>query len=146
MAEKSSSGGFSLIELMIAAAILAIVAAIAIPSYTEHVAKVRRGDAQAALLSLANAMERHKANNIGDPNNRGYEGAALPDIHPEEVPVDGSAKYYRLSISNLSATTYTLSAAPINKQAGDPCGTFNLTHNGTRSLTSASKSLEQCWR
>ncbi len=50
--------GFTLIELMIAAAIIAIIAAIAYPSYQDSVRKSRRVDAKAALLNAAQVLER----------------------------------------------------------------------------------------
>ena len=51
--------GFTLIELMIAVAIVGILAGIAYPSYQDSVRKSRRADAQGALLGFANAMERY---------------------------------------------------------------------------------------
>ncbi len=59
----SKSAGFSLIELMIVVAIIAILAAVAFPSYQESVKKSRRSDAQTALLGFAQAMERHYTDN-----------------------------------------------------------------------------------
>lgn len=56
--------GFTLIELMIAVAIVAILAAIALPSYQNYVQKSARGNAQANLIAAASAMERLKAQNF----------------------------------------------------------------------------------
>ena len=55
---KSQTRGFTLIELMIAVAILGIIAAIAYPSYLDQVRKSKRSDAQSALLQAANRQER----------------------------------------------------------------------------------------
>lgn len=123
------SSGFTLIELMIVVAIVGILAAIAYPSYLEYVERSRRTDAQGALLGLANAMERHHtANNT-------YLGAGAPDtgapsIFPDEVPRDGNDKYYDLSITAATATTYTVRATPKNAQAGD--GVLELTSTGIK--------------
>ena len=55
--------GFTLVELMIAVAIVGILASIAYPSYQDSVRKSRRADAKGALLGFANAMERHFTEN-----------------------------------------------------------------------------------
>jgi len=121
--------GFTLIELMIVVAIIGILAAIAYPSYQNSVEKARRSDAQGALLGLANAMERHfTANNsylgAGSPN------TGSPSIYPDEVPMDGNTKFYDLTISAATASTYTLRATPKNGQAGN--GILELTSTGVR--------------
>ncbi|MBK5937990.1 hypothetical protein CCR96_01580 [Halochromatium roseum] len=61
---KGGSGGFTLIELMIAVAIVGILAAIAYPSYLDYVRKSRRSDALSALSSTQLAQEKWRANNI----------------------------------------------------------------------------------
>ena len=50
--------GFTLLEVIVAVAIVAILAAIAYPSYQSSVRKSRRADAEGALVGLSNAMER----------------------------------------------------------------------------------------
>lgn len=126
---KARNSGFTLIELMIVVAIIGILASIAYPSYLDYVERARRSDAQGALLGLANAMERHHtANNTylgaGAPN------TGAPSIFPDEVPRDGTVKYYDLTITAATATTYTLRATPKNAQAGD--GVMELTSTGIK--------------
>ena len=55
--------GFTLVELMAAVAIVAILTALAMPSYKEHVAKSRRSEAMTALLDGAQALERYYSAN-----------------------------------------------------------------------------------
>lgn len=128
---QSKPNGFTLIELMIVVAIIAILAMVAYPSYSESVSKARRDDAMAALLGLSNAMERH----FTEGNT--YQGAAAggtdtgaPAIYSSEAPVDGAIKYYDLTISAATATTYTVRATPKNAQVDD--GILELNSLGIR--------------
>lgn len=123
---KRQTKGFTLIELMIVVMIVSILAMVAIPAYQGQVTSARRGDAQAVLLSLSNAMERYYT------QNNTFAGAALGagGIFPNEAPLDGSSKYYDLSIAASSATSYTIQAKPKNGQAGDGC--LEMVSIGTR--------------
>ncbi|MBB3170126.1 type IV pilin protein [Simiduia aestuariiviva] len=123
--------GFTLIEIMIVVAIVAILASIAIPSYQNSVTKARRADAQAALQGLAQAMERHYT------STGSYAKAAAaaadtgaPAIFSTKSPIDGSATYYNLKIHAANGSAYTLAAEPIGAQAGN--GVLVLTSTGRK--------------
>jgi prepilin-type N-terminal cleavage/methylation domain len=123
--------GFTLVELMIVVVVATILAAIAYPAYTNQVRKSRRADAQAVLVAFGNAMERYFTTNVT------YLGAATggantgaPRIFATEAPLDGSIKYYDLTIQGATATTYTLRATPKGTQVGD--GILELTGAGFR--------------
>ena len=126
------SRGFTLIELMIAVAIIGILAGIAYPSYQDSVMKSRRRDAQGALMGLANAMERR----FTETNS--YVGAAGTDETPADtgapwiynVPAE-TASFYTITISAANGSSYTLSATPTGAQAGN--GVLTLKHTGERS-------------
>ncbi|HRP98309.1 MAG TPA: type IV pilin protein [Rhodocyclaceae bacterium] len=122
-------GGFTLIELMIVVVVIAILAAVALPSYQEHVRKSRRVDAQTAMLELAQFMERHYT------TSNSYAGAALPGGVTDRV-----ADFYTITLSAQSAQAYTLQAAPTSRQSADMCGTLTLSHTGVRTPTS-----DHCW-
>jgi len=146
MKTNKNALGFTLIELMITVAIVTILASVAYPNYMDHVRKVRRVDAKSSLLSLANQMERYYT------LNNTYLGAAgttavhantgAPRIYPSQTPVDGSTKYYNLSITAAADSSYTIQAAPITStsQASDSCGTLSLTNTGVRTPTTGN-----CW-
>mgnify|MGYP003609124512 FL=1 len=146
MQSRTLLKGFTLIELMIVVAIVAILAAIAYPSYQDSVRKSRRADAKAALLDLAQFMERNYTTaNRYDQNSAGtaINTNALPF---KVVPRDGGPKSYDITLV-VAQTTFTLSAAPYGNQVNDKCPTLTLNQasakgiSGTSSLTAV-----ECWR
>jgi type IV pilus assembly protein PilE len=122
------------------------------PSYTDHVSKTRRADAQGALMGLSNAMERFFTQNST------YVGAAtpplpaapLPAIFPSQSPIDGGTPYYDLTIRAATATTYTLRAAPIAGTGQAMDGLIELDSTGVRRWdrdndTNPNEAGEDCW-
>ncbi|PZX29507.1 putative TYPE 4 fimbrial BIOGENESIS TRANSMEMBRANE pilE-related PROTEIN [Cupriavidus phytorum] len=143
---RRAAAGFTLIELMITVAIAAILAAIAYPSYTEHVRKSRRTDAKTALLDLAARQERlFSTQNVygGTPAALGYAG----DAFPVAVQSGGQAYYQLTVVAGNPATSYTATAAPVGPQAGDDCGSYTLNHLGLQGNTGmrAGVASAQCW-
>jgi type IV pilus assembly protein PilE len=125
------SWGFTLIELMIVVVIIAILAAIAIPSYQSSVIRSHRSEAKVALQGLAQAMERYYVQQ--NPNTYiGADAAGVPTIYSSTAPLDGGAARYNLRITSVTATSYTLQAQPIagSSQAND--GTIQLDNTGAR--------------
>lgn len=112
------SRGFTLMELMIVVAIVAILAAIAYPSFMEQVRASRRADALAEAGRIQLAMERWRADNPS------YETNA---INGGTYPVPADTATYDFELSAQSATTYTLLAEAIGSQASDRCGDLTAT-------------------
>ena len=138
---RKTGFGFSLIELVIAVAIIGILAAIAIPSYQESVRKSRRSEAQQELLGYAQALERYFT------NNNTYAGADAANIYATNVPASGTVRYVlRLEILNGGADYRITAARAGGGQETDACGDFVLTANGRRSVTGNTLSLADCWR
>lgn len=137
--------GFTLIEVLIAVAIVAILAAFAYPSYQEQVRKARRADAQTVLMEGAQFMERlytetgcFNAGADADCSTAADAGVVLPYT---ESPIDGQTKYYDIRVPAVTATTYRLEASPKGTQAGDGCGTMTLDQVGQKT---AAKNY--CWK
>jgi len=146
--------GFTLIELMITLAVVAILAAIAYPTYQDSVRKSRRADAKSVLLNAAQWMERFYTENNRYDQNRAGTAVSLP-AGLTQAPIEGGTKYYNISMTDcagaaqVTADSFTLRAAPIagSPQVNDRCGALTLTSTGVRGVcVAAPPTADECWR
>lgn len=134
---KNTIRGFTLIEVMIAVAIVGILAAVAFPSYMEHVRKGSRLEAQNLLLETAARQQRYFSNN-------NYQYAA--DMATLGLNANTDSNNYVVSVAQpTGAQSFTLTATAQGTQANDPCGNLTLTHSQIRGV-SGSASVSDCWR
>ena len=124
---------------MFVVAIVALLAAVALPSYRSYLSKAHRTEAKADLSRGAQMMERYLT------EKGTYATATLSDSGaPPAVYKNRSENgYYALSLSNLSASTFTLLAVPQGSQADDGCGTFTLNQAGERRVSKLTAA--ECW-
>lgn len=144
---KKSTHGFTLIELMIAVAIVGILAAIALPSYSGYVARARRADARSQLVQAAQFMQRfYSANDRYDVNRNGDTVTSQMPAVVQRAPAEGT-QLYALSVTATTGN-YTLTMAPStgSPMSTDACGSFTLTSLGVRGVTGATLSSDTCWR
>lgn len=127
--------GFSLLELMIAVAIVGIISAVVYPSYREYIIDARRVDAQQALLSFANAMERFKIANstyAGAASGGANTGFPAANVFPSQAPIDGGDAFYNLRIESSAIRSYTLQAVPVNGSSQDGNGLMEILSTGVK--------------
>lgn len=147
--------GFTLIEVMIVVAIVAILSAVALPAYNDYVARARRADAKAVLLEGVQFMERIYTER--GAYNRDSSGATkttlaligFPDALTQ-APKDGSTKYYDIQLSgDLTSSSFTLAAVPTGAQASDKCGSLTISNTGAKDITdkpsTSAASKSDCW-
>lgn len=123
-----AQSGFTLIELMIVVAVLGIIAAIAYPSYAEHVRAGRRGDAMGAVGDLQMRQERWRAENTS------YGTQAQMGTMP-------TSDYYAYVVTG--GATYSITATPKGKQSGDTCGVLTATNTTVGKPTWATASCNK---
>lgn len=139
------AAGFTLIELMIAVAIIAILASIAYPSYTRYVQEARRTDAKSALMQIAGQLERCYTVTSDYRYRDGSNNVCV------SFPRDSEEGFYQITASDVdgsgstpASSNYRLTAsttgAQNTSQSRDSCDNFTLTHTGMRGADGTS-----CW-
>lgn len=138
--------GFTLMEVMVTVAIIGILSAIAIPSYSQYINQANRSDAKAVLLENVQILERnYTESNRYDLDSSGNSVASLL-VTKSPKPGSGTA-LYNIASPTLTATTYNLTAIPItgSRMEGDGCGTLSINQLGQKAAT-GSLGSNTCWR
>lgn len=138
MKQRNHPSGFTLIELVVAIAIVAILASIAYPSYLDSVRKGRRTDAMSALLKVQLDEERWRASNSAYTTD-------LTDLGWSSNPSTSPDGYYTIATTAADATTFTATATTTTKngQNGDTyCSVFAINQDGP-DLTNTTN--DSCW-
>lgn len=115
------AGGYTLIEVMIALAILAIVASLAVPAFFDSIRKSRRGEAVVALSAVQQSQEQWRAN-------RSTYTTDLAALKQSSPTVNG---LYEITIDAAGATSYTVTAKALGAQAKDSrCASMRVQVSG----------------
>jgi len=124
--------GLTMIEVLVALVVLGIIVAVAYPSFLAASYRSKRSDAINTLINLQAAEEKYRASNTS------YGTAAQIWGSTNTTPLG----YYTIAISNVGATSYTITATAQGTQANDTsCATITLTKSGT----SVTQTPTTCW-
>ncbi len=143
-----TQAGVTLLELLIVVAIVAIISAFAYPSYMQYVVSTKRTVATSTLLQIADRQQHFFMDNKSFSNDLTALGfAANPLVLADDGNSTGagdSDAVYSISLSNVAATTYTITAAPLHGQLNrdTDCANLTLTQAGARGNSAGG---DDCW-
>lgn len=134
--------GFTLIELMIAVAIIGILAAIALPAYRDSQLRGARAEGKSALLEVASIQERfYSANNS-------YSTNADPLSSPAVATYFSTNNAYAVTVAACSggaiSNCFIATATPQGGQTDDSCGSLTYTNTGVRGASGGT--ADDCWQ
>jgi type IV pilus assembly protein PilE len=129
--DSQKASGFTLVEMMVVVAVIAILAAIAFPSYQAHLRKSKRAEAQAFMMAFAARQQQLMV------DTRAF-GATVTAVGVP-VPANVSAAY-TLSMPAPGTADFTLTLTPNADQASEKCGTLAIDQNGTKTAATSG-----CW-
>ncbi len=146
-----SKAGFTLTELIITVAIIAILAAIAYPVYTGYISNAKTAEAKSNLQSLKLLLEQYYSenaiycpaasctgqsytyteNNNGTVNTQTIITSYLTGFKPKSAAAGSQAVLYDYTIALTSNTAFTITAAPVSGR-GAPAGSLTIDQDGAK--------------
>jgi type IV pilus assembly protein PilE len=149
---RGAQRGFTLIEIMIVVAIVAVLFAIMIPSYREYVARGKRAEAKAAVMDVAQWIERQytvSRSYLKTGGGADIDDAALalqlgkfPTVTDNYTITFGDE-----TAENVDPDTakFSLRLTPKGSMANDKCGSFVLKNTGEKLVTGEGQTVASCW-
>lgn len=145
--------GFTLIEVMITVAIVAILAAVALPSYNEYVRRGHRAEAKNTLQAIAQRLEQNYT--LSGSYALTQEAAAINNTSitnwgMNATPTTGGVRYNMTFVAGEpTTTTFVLQATPTGAQAADTCGILMMDHRNLKGaigvLDNRAQITRDCW-
>lgn len=126
--------GFTILEILVVVAIIAILVSLALPSYQQYLLRGHRAGAIHSLLAIAGCQERIRASTGYYDTSRCYkeydDDKYVFSISPADEP---------------RALKYSVMATPQVRSDADNCGSMAIDQAGTRSIGGEEKHLPACW-
>ncbi len=146
---QNKQHGVTFLELLIVIVIIGILAAVAYPSYTQHVVDTKRTAAASILFQVADRQQQSFMDNktyTADMTNLGFP--ANPYVIGDDgrpLTASDTQSVYSVALSNVGVTTYTITATPLHGQLArdTECGAMTLNQAGTKGSVGP---VEDCWR
>jgi type IV pilus assembly protein PilE len=133
--------GFTLIELMITVAIIAVLAAVAVPSYQDYIRKSRRSEAQSFMSDVV-ARQQHF---LLDRRAYAVSITALPASNGLGMAIPtGVSSFYAVTIATDNTTnppSFVVTGAPSGTQTAEKCGTLTIDQRGVKTASGTGT----CW-
>lgn len=145
-----AAGGFSLLDVLAALAIVALLACIALPTYRDQVMRVHRAAARAALMSLAAEQEKFYVECHAYATNLDGSAASTCGTSTLGFPADAGDGTYSLRITGADSASWTAVAevVPGSRQDADRrCHALRIDGIGARTATTAGGDANdaECW-
>jgi type IV pilus assembly protein PilE len=142
MLPAKNNSGFTLIEMMMVVALIAILAAIALPAYNGYVARAKIKTAQADLVALSLNYENRYQRQLSYPTTNYADTAAVKAVFTNWVPAS-TAGEFAFTSANATGSTYTLVAT--GASGGVNGCVVSLTNGGARTITNCEYSADGNW-
>jgi type IV pilus assembly protein PilE len=157
------AAGFTLVEVLVVVTVLALLAAVAIPSYQNYVVRSKRALARQVLVEGAQYLERvYTAAGCYDFADaaacaaRSGTAVVIPTTLTR-APIDGRMSHSVTWSFSASGQNFTLTAIPCGAGGSCPagsetsytdsaCGSLSLTHTGQRGASAAGADVGTCWQ
>lgn len=145
MAQARAAAGFTLIEVVIALAIVAITTTIAASTYRNHLRRSHRAQAVHALLIAAAEQEKfHLSNGHYGDRLDARAGEVPPGLPVSSVTPGG---HYALAVVLATAAEYRVVATAMNGRADPVCSRLSIDESGRRTASDlqGADSATRCW-